>query len=165
MRKSGKGSTATATAGLKRAHGQAIKVSAWVVYVLAIATSTLLVGTFVADWYRRLLGLLPAAWTVGFCLIAGVVLIILALVDVLKDLEPNLKAVYSTLALPTVLSAISGGFAGWITGGADWVFAQTDQWLREAVPNGMGLGNDMMAIALTVAVVMLAARFNKKGLS
>lgn len=153
----------TATAGLKKVHGRAIKISAWVVYVLAIATSTLLVATFLADWYREVISLLPASWTIGVCLIAGVVMAIIALVDVLKDLEPNLKAVYCTLALPTVVSAISGGFAGWIDGFADWVFGLVDQLLREAVPNGMGLGNDLIAIALTVAVVMLAQRFSKKS--
>lgn len=151
------------TAGLKKIHGHAVKMSAWVVYILAIATSTLLVATFLADWYRKFIGLLPTAWTIGICLIAGVVMVVLALVDVFKDLEPNLKAVYCTLALPTVLSAISGGFADWITGFADWVFSLVDRQLAEAVPDGMGLGNDMIAIALTVLVVMLSQRFNRKA--
>lgn len=159
----GKGITSTATRPLKAAHGKAKKIAGWVVYVLALATSTLLVGTFVADWYRDLIGLLPAAWTIGFCVIAGVVMAIISLIDVVKDLWPNQPAVFCALSLPTVLSAISGGFADWITGFADWVFAQLDQWLREAVPDGMGLGNDLIAIAFVIAVVMLAQRFNSKG--
>ncbi len=159
-------STATtakgATPGVKKVHGQVLKLSAWVVFVLAIATSTLLVGTFVADWYRSLINQLPTAWTIGFCVIAGVVLVVLGIVDVLKDLEPNRGAVYAVLSLPTVLSAISGGFAEWVSGGADWVFKLVDQWLREAVPDGLGLGSDLIAIDLVVAVIMLANRFNKK---
>src|SRR4051812_9873560 len=124
--------SALPTAGLKKIHGKAVKLSAWVVYVLAIATSTLLVGTFMADWYRDLINLLPGPWTIGVTLILAVIMLILALVDVLKDLEPNLKAVYCTLTLPTVVSAIDGGFADWIDGGADWVFKLVDQWLKDA---------------------------------
>lgn len=154
--------TMIATKGLKQVHSKGKKIAGWVVYVLAIATSTLLVGTFLADWYRSVIGLLPSGWTIGFCVIAGVVLVMIALVDVLNDLWPNQGAVYCTLALPTVISAISGGFAAWIDGGADWVFGLVDQWMREAVPSGMGLGNDMIAIAFLVLVVMLAQRFNSK---
>jgi hypothetical protein len=150
------------TAGIKKIHGKAIKVSAWIVYVLAIADATLLTATFLGDWYRKAIGALPTAWTIGVTLIAGVIMLILALVDVLKDLEPNMKAIYCTLLLPTVVSAMSGGFADWINGGADWVFGLVDQWLAKSVPNGLGTGNDLWAIALTVAVVMLAQRFNKK---
>ena len=159
----GKGISSTATRPLKAAHGKAKKIAGWVVYVLAITTSTLVVATFLADWYRKLIGLLPASWTIGFCVIAGVVLAIISLVDVVKDLWPNQPAVFSALALPTVLSAISGGFADWITSFADWVFALLDQWLKEAVPDGLGLGSDLIAIAFLVATVMLAQRFNSKG--
>jgi hypothetical protein len=158
----GKG-IATATRPLKAAHGKVKKAVGWVVYVLAIATSALLVATFLADWYRGLIGLLPTSWTIGFCVLAGVVMAIISIVDVAKDLWPERRSVYSALALPTVLSAISGGFAEWITGFADWVFGLLDQWLREAVPNGMGLGSDLIAIAFLVATVMLAQRFNNKG--
>ena len=159
----GKGISSTATKPLKAVHGKAKKIAGWFVYVLAIATSALLVGTFVADWYRDLIGLLPTAWTIGFCVIAGVVLAIVSIIDVLSDLWPNQPAVFSALALPTVLSAISGGFADWITSFADWVFALLDQWLKEAVPDGLGLGSDLIAIAFLVATVMLAQRFNSKG--
>lgn len=159
----GKGITSTATRPLKTVHGKAKKVAGWVVYVLAITTSALVVGTFLADWYRNLIGLLPTAWTIGFCVIAGVVMAIVSVIDVLNDLWPNKPAVFSALALPTVLSAISGGFAEWITTGADWVFGLLDQWLKEAVPDGMGLGHDLIAIAFVVATVMLATRFNSKG--
>jgi hypothetical protein len=161
----GKGITSTATRPLKAVHSKAKKIAGWFVYVLAIATSTLLVGTFVADWYRDLIGLLPTAWTIGVCVNAGVVMAIISLIDVLKDLWPNQPAVFSALALPTVLSAISGGFAEWITSGADWVFGLIDQWLKEAVPDGLGLGSDLIAIAFVVATVMLATRFNSKGAS
>lgn len=147
---------------LKKIHGKAIKLSAWVVYVLAICDATLLTATFLGDWYRKAINVFPTAWTIGITLIAGVIMLILALVDVLKDLEPNMKAIYCTLLLPTVVSAMSGGFAAWIDGGADWVFGLVDQWLVKSVPNGLGVGNDLWAIALTVAVVMLAQRFNKK---
>jgi hypothetical protein len=159
----GKGITSTATRPLKAVHRKAKKLAGWFVYVLAIATSALLVGTFLADWYRDLINLLPTPWTIGLCVIAGVIMAIISLVDVLKDLWPNQPAVFSALAMPTVLSAISGGFADWITGFADWVFGLIDQWLKKAVPDGMGLGNDLIAIAFVVAVVMLAQRFNSKS--
>jgi hypothetical protein len=157
------GKSVLPTAGIKKVHGKAIKLSAWVVYVLAIADATLLTATFLGDWYRQLVGAMPTAWTIGVTLIVGVIMLILAVVDVAKDLEPNMKAVYCTLLLPTVVSAISGGFAAWIDGGADWVFGLVDQWLVKSVPDGLGVGNDLWAIALTIAVVMLAQRFNKKA--
>lgn len=157
------GKSVLPTAGIKKVHGKGVKLAAWPVYVLAIADATLLTATFLGDWYRSAIGALPTAWTIGVTLILGVIMLILAVVDVAKDLEPNLKAVYCTLLLPTVLSAISGGFADWVTSGADWVFGLIDQWLAKSVPDGLGVGNDLWAIALTIGVVMLAQRFNKKG--
>lgn len=158
----GKG-TAVATRPLKKVHSTAKKAMGWVVYVLAIADATLLVATFVADWYRKFMHMFPAPWRIGIVLIVGVVMVILAFIDVINDLWPNLTAVFCTLLLPTVISPLSGGFAQWIQGGADWVFGLVDQWLAKANPDGVGVGNDLWAIALLVAVVMLAQRFNKKG--
>lgn len=156
-------STAVVTGPLKKVHSTATKVAGWIVYVLAIADATLLVGTFLGDGYRWLMNLWPPAWRITILLIVGVVMVIIAIVDVAKDLWPNLGAVFSTLALPTVLSPLSGGFAEWVQGGADWVFGLIDQWLREAIPDGAGGFGQAVAIALLVAVVMLAQRFNKKG--
>lgn len=151
------------TKGLKSIHSKGVKLTGWVVFVLATVDGWLLARTFLADWWRQAINLLPTGWSIGICLILGVVGIIIWIVDPLNDLNPNGGAVTSALATPTIVSAISGGFASWISALGGWAFRAVDQWLAEAVPNGLGIGNDLWAIALTVGVVMLAQRFNKKG--
>lgn len=159
----GKGSSTATTKGLKRVHTQTLSIAAWVTFVLAIADGALMPGTFVGDWTRSALNLMPTAWTVGVCLIGGAIGLVLGFWDVYQDLEPNQTAVGVAMFLPTFLSAISGGFADWIGTFSNWVLHQVDQWVAASVPNGLGVRSDLFIVAFAVVVFMLASRTNKKN--
>jgi len=145
--------------GLRAMHQKSVKGLAWASFVIALACGALLPGTFVGEWVVTVLGWLPWGATIPvIVLIVGWVGVFL---DTYLDLEPNQLAVWGALLLPSVAGAVSGGMADWTQDIADTVLEAVDQSLFAAAPEG--LGSTALALATSVAAVLMAQRVVKKG--
>lgn len=145
-----------AGAGLKKAHTKSIKILAWITWVFALAVSAMLPSTFVGDWTRKTFDQVPAPWNIIVPVIAMVLLIVGAFIDIYVDLEPNRLAVYCTMALGVVATLVGGGLANTVTRFAAWMLHMVDQLLFKAAPPG--LGSSALAIAVAISVALMAGR-------
>jgi hypothetical protein len=146
----GKGSTA----GLRAAHAKSIRGLAWVSLAIALAAGALIPATPVGGAIRTFLGWLPWGPVIPMLLLVfgwfGVAL------DCYVGLKPDRLAVYASLVLPSVASALHGGLAAWTMGVARDVLHGIDQWMFRAQP--AGIGSTALALAAAVAAVLMAQR-------
>lgn len=153
----------TATKGLRNVHTKSIKGLAWASFVFAFAVGAMMPDTFLGNWIRKAIGWLPEDY--GIEQIAVVVVLVIGwiavILDVYVDIEPNQVAVYGAMLLPTVATALSGGFVDWIEDLSNWFLGLVDQMLFAANPNG--IGPEVLTITAAIAVGMTAQRVVKKS--
>lgn len=152
-------SKGSASAGFRAVHAKSIKGLAWASFVIAVADGALLPSTFVGDFTRQVFSWLP--WGPVIPIIVLIIGFVAAFLDCYLDLEPNQVAVYAALMLPTVASTLSGGLADWVRDISRTALNAIDQWLFQAVPNGVG--SQFLAVAIAFAVLMMASRVVNKS--
>lgn len=141
-------------AGFNKEKGR--KGLAWISFIFAIVGGAAIAATFIGDWIRSLLGMLPG-WVAALAIAAAVASM---LIDIFLDGEPNQIALYSALTLPTLARATSGKLSGNVT----HVSGQVAGGVNSGLSSWLGVSSTLAtAVICTVIALLMARRVIRKG--
>lgn len=139
---------------IHNARATGVKILAWTSLAAAVVggalNSRIWVGELIADLFEAL----PWGWVP---LVILVVIIAVILQDLLKDGEPNHKAIYGFLLLPSIAisandSKLADTVSDWTTAALDLVMDPLKEWLGTS-----------STIALALAVTAIALVFAQRS--
>jgi hypothetical protein len=134
-----------------------VKILAWVSFGAALVGGPLIAAMFIGGAIEKVLEAIPWPW------IPPVILAILFIIfvrDMVTDWEPNHKAIYSLLLMPSVATATLGNLGERID---RWSSSALDL-VADPLRAELGTGSPIaMALVVAALAILLAQRAIKRG--
>lgn len=135
----------------KRISEQAVPYLAWASWLLALASSPLLAGTFVGGFIDNIISVLPSVVP----LIAMVWMGVRTIRDIGLDGVPNMEAFWYTLLFCSVARSVGGRFGDRVEGFANTILS----YIREPLSAELGTGSALaLALCGALAAFIVAER-------
>lgn len=128
-------------------------VLAWLSFVAACICGAALASTFLGGWISGLAGI----WSwVGLAMLVVAVAVVVA--DILADFEPNRRAVYTVMVVPSLAAGVGGRFSQTVGGAFGQLLGQVGAEIGSWLGEGSAWG---VAVATGLAAAIFARRHVK----